>query len=356
MNQPAKSVDQGLPPEEVMSDEDIFAEEADRRASREPDGPPATPPVDTTVTPMPTAAVEDPLPDTPVEVEPADKQQVVEEALPAWYAALDDEAKAAFDSMNTDLTEVRGQYTALHGRLAPMQQANERLREQVEHAGQRPPAQPPDSSATSGQQPGQTAPATSPTPTLDLGDVPEFAEFREAFPEEAKAIAALFGRQARHATDLQEQLGKVSHGLQEIQQASFGQKREQSLTKLATAHPDWMQVRPSEHFGRWLQTQPGSVSRMADSQDADECIYVLDRYKQDVWAQRQIENPQQAEPASQPTQTVRSRRDKIRSTPSLEPQGSDVGRPQAGAEQFMTDEEIWDEEVKRRLRLQRDAR
>lgn len=350
-------------PEEELSDEELFAQEADRRSGAEAEPEPAPEPVaepaaadDTTIAPMPVAVEDDPLPEPPVAQEPADKQQVVEEAKPEWYAALDDKAKAAFDSMNDDLTEVRGQYTALHGRLAPMQVANERLRTQVEHAGQRPPAPIPNSSATSGQQPGQQQPATTPTPTLDLGEVPEFAEFREAFPEEAKAIAALFGRQARHASDLQTQLGTVSQGLQEIQQASFGQKREDGLNKLAAAHPDWMQVRPSEHFAHWLATQPRSVSRMADSQDAGECIYVLDRYKQDVWAQRQIAEPAPAaEPAPSPTQTVRENRRQRRSAPSLEPQGSDVGRPQGGGE-YQTDEEIWDEEVERRLRQQRDNR
>ncbi|RLB68298.1 MAG: hypothetical protein DRH08_01385 [Deltaproteobacteria bacterium] len=366
MNQPLKKIETEEQPDTQLTDEQLFEQEVNRRNGTEPDPDPDPTDGGGVQTPMPAAPAADPLPgeeeeagSKPVENVTPDKQQVVEEEKPAWYADLDDDAKAAFDLMNTDLTDVRSQYTALHGRLAPMQQANERLRSQVEHAGQRPPAQAPNSSATSGQQPGQQLPAASPTPTLDLGDVPEFAEFKEAFPEEAKAIGALFGRQATHAQDLQQQLGVVSQGLQDIQQASFGQQREQSLNTLAAAHPDWMQVRPSEGFGQWLRAQPASVARMADSKDASECIYVLDRYKQDVWAQRQLENPAGSEqkPVDQsPTKTVRQRREQIRSVPGLEPQGGGIGRPQGNPEQFMSDEEIWDVEVERRLRAQRDRR
>lgn len=345
-------VDIGQP----LSDEEIFAEEVERRRTGEdpvealPETPPETPPEG-----------EQAVPPTPLEgSEGAPTQQVVEEEIPAWYADLSDEAKAAFDAMNTDLTDVRGQYTALHGRLAPMQQANERLREQATHAGQRQSPAPQNSSAKSGQQPEQQPPGVSATPALDLGDIPEFAEFQEAFPEEAKAIGALFGRQAQHATDLQTQLGQVSQGLQEIQQASFGQKREAAINRLGAVHPDWMQIRPSETFTRWLQAQPPSIARMADSQNPDECIYILDQYKKDVELYRQQSNPETpAEPSAQPpgqtAQTVRQRRQHIRSVPGMVPQGSNVGAPQGTPEAFMSDEEMWDEEVRRRLRAQRDA-
>jgi hypothetical protein len=294
-----------------------------------------------------------------VENEGKPTQQVVEEEKPAWYAEASDEVKASFDALNQDLADTRTQYTALHGRLAPVQQANERLRRQVEQAGQ-PPRPAPNSSAVSSQQPGQQTPVAPPTPALDLAEVPEFEEFRAAFPEEAKAIAALFGRQAQHVGNLQEQLGNVSQGLEQIQQASFGKEREDGLNRLAAAHPDWMNVRPSEDFGRWLSTQPRNVAQMADSPNADECIWILDRYKQDVWAQRQIENPPAppapTTPAQSAVQTVRSRRQRLRSAPGLDPQGSDVGLPQGTPQEFMTEEQIWEEEVKRRLKAQRDNR
>jgi hypothetical protein len=360
------------PPE--MSDEDIFAEELARRQgvdvkdlqtfSDEPEPIAAvetpeagTPPLETA--PPDTPPVAAAPPDTPpvaTEAEPV--QQVVEEGKPAWYAEASDEVKASFDALNQDLGEVQTQYTALHGRLAPMQQQNERLRQQVEHVDQRPPPSQPNSSATSGQQPGQAQPGTTPTPPLDLETVPEFAEFKEAFPEEAKAMQALFGRQAEHVNDLQQQLGSVSQGLEKIQQASFGQERKQGLDKLAAAHPDWMQVNPSEDFGNWLQTQPPSIARLSNSNDADECIWILDRYKQDVWAQRQIAEPAAPQPPAAPSavQTVRTRRQQIRSVPGVDPQGGNVGVPAGTPEEFMTGEDIWDEEVKRRLKLQRDQR
>ncbi len=376
MNRPAKAVQEPVP---QMSDEDIFEEEYNRRAGIDPDpaaqadpdpdpaaqadpdpdpDPAAQADPDPAAAPMPLAAQADPLPPAgtpPIGSETPPAQPVVEEQRPEWYDKLDDVAKAAFDELNGSLTDVRSQYTALHGRLVPMQQLNERLRQEAEHAGQRPPAQPPNSSATA-SQPGPASPGAQPTPSLDLSDVPEFAEFAEAFPEQAKAIKALFGRQAQHSADLQQQLGSVSEGLREVQQASFGQKREQGLERLAAAHPDWMQLRPSQDFAVWLQTQPASVAEMADSPNADECIYVLDRYKQDAWAKQQLANPGTPSPAPSPTQTVRVRRNLIRSAPGVEPQGGDVGHPTGNPDQFMSDEDIWEEEVKRRLRTQRNNR
>ena len=285
-------------------------------------------------------------------------QQVVEEGMPAWYAEASDEVKASFDAINQNLTDTREQYTALHGRLAPMQQANERLRGQVEHAGQRPSAQAPDSSAPSSQQPGQTMPGAPPTPVLDLGDVPEFAEFREAFPDQAKAMQALFGRQAQHAADLQRQLGNVSQGLERIQQASFGKERQDGLRRLSEAHPDYMNIHPSEDFGQWLQTQPPNVAQMANSVNAEECIWILDRYKQDVWAQRQLDTPSTPAPTSPSPAitTVRRRRQNLRSVPGVDPAGSTVGVPLGNPEVAMSNEDSWFEEVERRLRLEREQR
>jgi hypothetical protein len=360
------------PPQIEMSDEDLFEAEVARRRGvavedlqsfsgesikQEDDEQLDVDEGEGDAAPPEKQAKPEKAPKQQVEKQPKPAQQVVEEDKPAWYADASDEVKAAFDALNKDLSDTRTQYTALHGRLAPVQQANERLRQKLEQVGQSPQA-PTNSSAASSQQPGRQPHVQPPTPKLDLAEVPEFEEFRAAFPEEAKAIAALFGRQAQHVDNLQQQLGSVSQGLEQIQQASFGKAREDGLNRLSAAHPDWMNIRPSEDFGRWLQTQPRNVAVLADSQDADECIWILDRYKQDVWAQRQLQNPP-APASSQPqstVQTVRSRRQQLRSVPGLDPQGSDVGLPQGTPQEFMTDEQIWDEEVKRRLRAQRDNR
>ena len=347
-------------PIEHMSEEDIFAEEAERRRTGEPpaDAPPVEePPADAPPAEEPPAdapPAEEPPADTPPPAAAPPSPPVAEEK-PEWYATLSDEAKASYDASQSELADMRQKFTALHGRLAPVQQANERLRQQLEQGGRPPPAQTPNSSATSSQQPG-SSPAVPATPILDLGSIPEFAEFKEAFPEEAKAIAALFGKQAANVDNLQQQLGSVSQGLQQIQQASFGQQREAELNRLVTAHPDWMQVRPSEDFAQWLQGQPPSVATLADSPKADDCVWILDQFKRDRMLERQLDVTPPAAPTPPAANTVRTRRQQIRSVPGIDPQGGDVGNPVGSPLDMLSDEEIWDAEVKRRLKQQRDAR
>jgi hypothetical protein len=265
---------------------------------------------------------------------------------------LPDEAKAHLNQVANELTNLRGQYTALHGRLAPVQQENARLRGRLTATAV--PAQQPAQGANSGNaQVGQSPPGA-----FKLADVAEFKEFQDAFPDEAKALEAVFARQTQNLTYLQRQLEGVSRGLQEVQQSSFSQRRTQELARLSDAHPDWATVRPSREFADWLQAQPAEIAQFADSPRADHCIWVLDRYKADAYIAQQFSQGgdlQQPQPGIDVAQQTRVRRQQIRSAPSLDPQQAGIGAPNGDPGQFMSEEEIWNAEVERRLRLQRES-
>ena len=285
------------------------------------------------------------------EAEPEEAKKREEPEEPEWMKDLTEDAKQAYLAQQQELANLRNQYNAVHNRLAPVQQENARLRQQLSNASSSP-AQ----GQNSGAVPvGQSQPQTK----FSLDDVEEFKEFREAFPDEAKAMEAAFARQAQYVGNLESQLVQVQQGMQDIQRSSFETKRQTELSRLSEAHPDWMTVRPSEDFNRWLERQPSSISSLANSSSADDCIWILDRYKADMYVAQQFS--QQEEPKEQPqrsdgrAQQTRSRRQQLRSVPNPPPQqDGGVGAPQMGGAP-MSEEEIWAQEVERRLRAQREA-
>lgn len=267
---------------------------------------------------------------------------------PEWFKNLSEDAQQEILTQQQELARLRENYNAVHNRLAPVQQENARLRQQLSSNSR--PAKRQDSVADSVGQP----------PSFDLAKVEEFKEYRETFPEEAKALEAVFSAQAQTINHLQAQLGGISEGLQNMQQSSFSQQRERELNRLSEAHPDWASVRPSEDFAQWLEVQPPSISQMANSPKADDCIWLLDRYKTDAYVAQQFaqqgeQQPEQAPSGNGRAQQTRSRRQQLRSVPTVpSQQDGGVGAPNMGGE-HLSDEELWDQEVLRRLRAQREA-
>jgi len=97
---------------------------------------------------------------------------------------------------------------------------------------------------------------------------------------------------------------------------------------------------------------------MVDSDRAEECSYLLDRYKQDVYLyQLQQTASGTAPPAPSPAQAQADKtaqhRQTLRSVPTPDPQGGGVGVPGVTTAP-QTSEELWVEEVERRLRAQRN--
>ena len=340
--------------ETFLTDEELFNEEVERRYGlpAEDDEPVDPETADVGAPPeealQPGEAVErEAAPETsPAATSPAAAQP----PTPEWWEHLPDDAKAAFEAHQRDLVNLRRQYDAVHGRLAPVQQENARLRERLASA---PPARPQNPGPQAGQQPSG----------FSLSDVEGFEELRAALPEEAKIMEAAFGRQSQTIQYLQSQLSAVSHGLQDMQQNSFAQQHNQELAQLSEAHPDWATIHASTDFNQWLGVQPPTVAQLVNSPRAKDCIWLLDRYRADAYLMGQLNGNGSAPPAqpappargSLAARQTRTLRQQTRSTPSLDPQQFGVGAPNGDPSQFMSEEEIWDAEVERRLRAQREA-
>ena len=228
-----------------------------------------------------------------------------------------------------------------------MQAENERLRGLAQ--------QQPQAAPTQGGQP--APPAATPLPT-DF-ETPEFKEFAENYPDEAAQMKRLWAAQQTNTQRLETRLESLAQGLNQVQSFSTTQQMASELTALETRHPDWMLVRNSPEFDSWLTTQPPAVRPMVNSKKAEECIYVLDRYKQDVYLyQLQQGQPQGQAPASpdqaRATQTA-AHRETLRNVPTPNPQGGGVGVP-GGQRPPQTAEQMWVEELERRVRAQKSMR
>ena len=347
-----------IPSGEVEFDseeERLFAEEFDRRAAIERgdepepeltpapiiESPDAGPPPDGTLppeTPTPVVSTEPPADGAPI-IPPAEEK-------PAWYNELTDEAKLRFDQQEASINQLQWQYTAVHGRLAPVQAQVERLTRQLS-AGQ------PNVQTPSG---GQATPI-APTPTTDF-ESEEFLAFEKDYPDEAKAMKVLFEGQQAHVQKLEQQIGTLSQGIEQVQATSNAQVQQNELNTLTERHPDWMQIRNSPQFESWLHTQPASVQPLVTSELAADCIYLIERYKQDVYLYELNAGAGGEQPPTDAQVTAdktRQHRQSLISAPTPNPQGGGVGVPGVTAAP-QTDEEMWVEELDRRLRAQKNMR
>lgn len=325
-------------------EERLFAEEVDRRNRDDGDDEPAPAPVVEPVLAEPGVVVA-PEPEAPESGVAAAAPAPAAEEPPAWYNELSEEAKLAYDTSQSNLQQLQWQYSAVHGRLAPVQAENDRLKRLAQ--GQ------PQPQPVAG---GQHTP-TAPTPAPDFETV-EFKEFAENYPDEAKVIMATAVAQQQHTQRLETRLNTLAAGLDQVQNFSTNQQMQHELSALEERHPDWMTVRNSAEFDSWLQTQPPAVQPMVNSKKAEECSYLLDRYKQDVYLyQLQQTGGTPVEPSPQQvraTQTVAHRATLI-NTPTPDPQGGGVGVP-GGQRPPQTAEEMWVEELERRVRAQKKMR
>ena len=339
-------------PEEIeysSPEEQLFAEEVDRRERGEDEPAPAPVVEPVLAEPGVVVAPEPGTPDSGVVAQPdgaatpAPPQPEVER--PAWYDGLSEEAKLAFDQQQDDMSRLQLQYSAVYGRLAPMQAENDRMKRLA-------PGQP-QPQPVAGGQPTPTAP----TPAPDF-ETKEFKEFAENYPDEAKVIMATAVAQHQHSQRLETRLNNLAAGLDQVQNFSTTQQMQHELSALEERHPDWMIIRNSPEFDSWMQTQPPAVQPMVNSKQADECSWLLDRYKQDVYLYQLQQtggtpvepNPQQV----RANQTVAHRATLI-STPTPDPQGGGVGVP-GGLRPPQTAEDMWVEELERRVNAQKSMR
>lgn len=175
----------------------------------------------------------------------------------SWLAALPEEhrnriveTESANRRLQQELAQQRNDHAAMAGKLRPLQQKLAELeRTQRESAA--------------------TAPVANAAPQTDedldaLLETPEFAEWAQTFPEDAKVwranqkqIIKVAGQIAeRQVTqvkrELEDRFGPVISRVQTSQQETDRLAR---IAQLEAAHPDWQQHSASDEFSSWFNDQ-----------------------------------------------------------------------------------------------------
>lgn len=169
-------------------------------------------------------------------------------------ARIDADIKAREDAAR----EAEARYNALHGRLAPTQQAlsaaQARLAEYERNtAVPSTPAQPPQI------QPGQT---------LDsFFDSEDWKDWEDTYPGDAKVLRSALNAQQRHWQDRIESIegryNQLEQRLTQTASAVTSRVVNDELAKLEAAHPDWNVYDQSDEFWAWADewraAQPKSL-------------------------------------------------------------------------------------------------
>ncbi len=102
------------------------------------------------------------------------------------------------------------------------------------------------------------------------GSLHDFSRDMLMYEMQRQRDEAMYQRQLREQRAIQEQA--------ELD-AQLEQAREE--LKVEAAHPGWIQTVRTKEFAKWMSQQPDSVRRLAQSNQAQDAILMLDLYKRD---------------------------------------------------------------------------
>ena len=202
-----------------------------------------------------------------------------------WLSAVPEEVRTRIEQERQEAARAQKQledrYNALHGRLAPVQQAlsdaQRRLQEQQRQA--------------------QTTPATTAPEAPDsFFDSDTFKQWAEDFPGDAKVyregLEAQRKQQEQAYRQLEQQVSQLAERLAQTEQVATQTTRETEEQKLDAAHPDWRELNNSDEFWEWFDgyraAQPKVMQRnlfyndeaLRDAfADSSFVVSMLDQYK-----------------------------------------------------------------------------
>ncbi len=238
-----------------------------------------------------------------------------------WVTTLpqevQDRIKAERETREQELQAERDRYKALHGRVAPVQQAlNDAQRRLNERQQVVQPAQP-------------AAPTQGVDQTLDsYFDSPGWKQWEADFPGDAKVLRSGLEAQQRvnqtALSRLEEQVQGLTQRLGQTEQVASRTVANDELSKLESVHSDWRAINESDefwndYFESWRAKQPKSIrDQFYDPDklnvlfnDSEFVIARLDEYK----AQRQsvappavvdqVPPPESTQPAQPPAPSAR---------------------------------------------------
>lgn len=120
----------------------------------------------------------------------------------------------------------------------------------------------------------------------DAAGVKDWEALKEDFPEVAKALDARLESEKKQIeadrqrqAQLEQQIAELQSAVQPIQQQAQDQYLKTQVDALSARHPDWREVVSAPAFAEWLDQQPESLKRLAQSNDAAEAAALMDLYK-----------------------------------------------------------------------------
>ena len=109
--------------------------------------------------------------------------------------------------------------------------------------------------------------------------VDDWAEFKEDFPDMARAFEARLKADQQRQAKLEQEVAELRSTVQPIQEQAHQQQLQSEYARLESRHDDWREVVNAPEFQEWLQSQNPSIQQLAGSDSADDASALLDFYK-----------------------------------------------------------------------------
>lgn len=109
--------------------------------------------------------------------------------------------------------------------------------------------------------------------------VDDWKEFKEDFPDMARAFEARLKADQQKQAQLEQQVNELRSAVQPIQEQAHQQQLQSEYARLEDRHTDWREVVNAPEFTEWLQSQNPSIQQLAESDSADDASALLDFFK-----------------------------------------------------------------------------
>jgi len=113
----------------------------------------------------------------------------------------------------------------------------------------------------------------------DSAGVDDWTEFKEDFPDMARAFESRLKADQAKQAQLQQEVAELRSTVQPMQEQAHQQQLQSEYVRLDGRHTDWREVVNAPEFDTWLKTQNPTIQALAGSESADDASALLDFYK-----------------------------------------------------------------------------
>lgn len=109
--------------------------------------------------------------------------------------------------------------------------------------------------------------------------VDDWEEFKEDFPDMARAFEARLKADQQKQAQLERRVEELQSAVQPIQEQAHQQHLQSEFARLEARHENWREVVNAPQFREWLQSQNPGIQQLAESDSADDASALLDFFK-----------------------------------------------------------------------------